>query len=241
MVKKSTGVDNISAKILKACAPSFSHALSSLVNLSFARDIFPKRVKQAQVIPLYKKKDSLNKENYRPVSILPTTSKLHERVIHEQLSKYLDDRLNPFLTAFRKGLCVGLLCCPCWKTGEVPWTNMSIYVTAILMDLSKAFDCLPHNLLLAKLQAYGVSPDAVKLIDNYLSDRSQQIRIGSNMTALENLTKEVPQDSILCSLIINLFINDSFYIIDKCSLYNYADDNTLANIHKNRSFTSNFS
>ena len=103
MLKKSTGVDNISANMLKARAPSFSHALSSLVNLSFARGIFPKRFKQAQVIPLYKKKDSLNKENYRPVSILPTTSKLHERVIHEQLSKYLDDMLNPFLTAFRKG------------------------------------------------------------------------------------------------------------------------------------------
>ena len=80
-------MDNISAKFMKACAPSFSHAVSSLVNLSFARGIFPNRLNQAQVIPLYKKKDSLNKENYRPVSILPTTSKIHESVIHEQLSE----------------------------------------------------------------------------------------------------------------------------------------------------------
>ena len=70
---------------------------------SFAKGVFPSRLKNSQVIPLYKKKDSLNKESHRPVSILPTTSKFCERVIHEQLSEYLDDMFNPFLAAFRKG------------------------------------------------------------------------------------------------------------------------------------------
>ena len=100
------------------------------------------------------------------------------------------------------------------------------------MDLSKAFDCLPRNLLLAKLQAYGVSQDAVKLIESYLSDRSQQIRMGSNTSDWENLTKGVPQGSILGPLLFNVFINDILYIVEKCLLYNYADDNTLAYIHK---------
>ena len=100
------------------------------------------------------------------------------------------------------------------------------------MELSKAFDCLPHNLLLAKLQTYGVSEDAVKLIESYLSDRSQQIRMGSNTCDWENLTKGVPQGSILGPLLFNVFINGIFYIVEKCSLYNYADDNTLAYIHK---------
>ena len=230
-VKKSTGVDNISAKLLKACAPSLSHAVSSLINLSFAKGIFPSRLKNAQVIPLYKKKDSLNKENYRPVSILPTTSKIFERVIHEQLSEYLDDMFNPFLAAFRKGYgCQTTLLrlLEDWRSA----LDKHEYVAAILMDLSKAFDCLPHNLLLAKLQAYGVSQDAVKLIESYLSDRSQQIRMGSNTSDWENLTKGVPQGSILGPLLFNVFINDIFYIVEKCSLYNYADDNTLAYIHK---------
>ena len=224
-------MDSISAKILKACAPSFSHAVSSLIKMSFAKGTFPSRLKKAQVIPLYKKKDSLNKENYRPVSILPTTSKIHERVIHEQLSEYLDDMFNPFLAAFRKGYgCQTTLLrlLEDWRSA----LDKHEYVAAILMDLSKAFDCLPHNLLLAKLQAYGVSSDAVKLIESYLSDRSQQIRMGSNTSGWETLTKGVPQGSILGPLLFNVFLNDIFYIIEKCSLYNYADDNTLAYIHK---------
>ena len=147
---------------------------------------------------------------------------------------------NSFLAAFRKGYgCQTTLLrlLEDWPSA----LDKHEYVAEILMDLSKAFDCLPLNLFLVKLQAYGVSPDAVTLIDSYLSDRRQQIRMGSNMSGLENLTNRVPLGSILGLLLFNVFINDIFYIIDKRSLYNYADDNTLANIHKIRIFTSNFS
>ena len=97
---------------------------------------------------------------------MPITSLIHERVIHEQLSEYLDDMFNPFLAAFRKvyGCQTTLLrLLEDWRSA----LDKHKHVAAILMDLSKAFDCLPHNLLLAKLQAYGVFPDAVKLIDSY--------------------------------------------------------------------------
>ena len=148
---------------------------------------------------------------------------------------------NPFLAAFRKGYgCQTTLLrlLEDWRSA----LDKHEYVAAILMDLSKSFDCLPHNLLLAKLQAYGVSQDAVKLIESYLSDRSQQIRMGSITSDWENLTKGVPQGSILGPLLFNVFINDIFYIVEKCSLYNYADDNTLAYIHKkNRNSASSVS
>ena len=77
--------------------------VSGLVNLSVASGMLPSRLIKAQIIPLYKKKYPLNKENYRAVSILHTTSKIHERVIQEQLPEYLDERFSPFLSAFMKG------------------------------------------------------------------------------------------------------------------------------------------
>ena len=102
-IKKATGVDNISAKIIKECAPAVSIPISNLINISFRSSEFPAGLKRAQFIPLFKKKDPLNKENYRPVSILPTLSKEYERVMHDQLTEHFDKNFNPFLAAFRKG------------------------------------------------------------------------------------------------------------------------------------------
>ena len=109
---------------------------------------------------------------------------------------------NPFLAAFKKGngcQTTLLRLLEDWRNA----LDKHEYVAAILMDLSKTFDCLPHNSMITTLQAYGVSSDAVKLMDSYLSDRSQQIRMGSNTSGLETLTKGVPQGFILgpCFLI----------------------------------------
>ena len=101
------------------------------------------------------------------------------------------------------------------------------------MDLSKAFDCLPHGLLVAKLNAYGLSHQACSLIANYLSDRKQRVKIANVRSSWTSLTKGVPQGSILGPLLFNVFINDLFYCMEKCTLYNYADDNSLMNISRN--------
>ena len=102
------------------------------------------------------KKDPLDKQNYRPVSILPTISKLYERTIHDQLTEFFDNIFSPFLAAFRKGFgCQTTLLrlIEDWKTS----LDQHKSVAAILKNLSKAFDCLPHDLLLAKLEAYGLT------------------------------------------------------------------------------------
>ena len=95
------------------------------------------------------------------------------------------------------------------------------------MDLSKAFDCLPHNLLIAKLNAYGLDSSACDLLASYLTDRRQRVKIGSTRSEWVELKKGVPQGSILGPLLFNVFMNDMFYFIEKCVLYNYADDNSL--------------
>ena len=104
------------------------------------------------------------------------------------------------------------------------------FVGMILMDLSKAFDCLPHRLLLCKLRYYGITDDACTLLMSYLSQRKQRVKIGRSRSYWGNLSHGVPQGSILGPLIFDIFLNDVFYVLDKqCNLYNYADDNTLVN------------
>ena len=89
------------------------------------------------------------------------------------------------------------------------------FAAAILMDLSKAFDCLPHDLLIEKLRAYGLAPDAVSLLSSYLSDRVQKVRLGSHNSTWEKIIKGVPQGSILGPLLFNVIINDIFILCNK--------------------------
>ena len=96
------------------------------------------------------------------------------------------------------------------------------------MDLSKAFDCLPHALLIAKLRAYGLSISACDLISSYLSDRRQRVKIKDSRSEWREVRKGVPQGSILGPLLFNIFLNDMFLFVEKCSLYNYADDNSIS-------------
>jgi hypothetical protein len=105
------------------------------------------------------------------------------------------------------------------------------YVAAVLMDLSKAFDCLPHDILLDKLSVYGMSTDSVSLLESYLSNRKQQIKINGILSSWSDIQKGVPQGSILESLLFNVFINDILYFVLKGTLYSYADDNTLSYGH----------
>ena len=91
-VKKATGVDKISVKLLKLGKPSLVNPITNLINISIDNCHFPKRLKEAQVVPLFKKKDPLTKSKYRPVSILPIPSKKFEKVLSEQLSLYFDKK-----------------------------------------------------------------------------------------------------------------------------------------------------
>lgn len=96
------------------------------------------------------------------------------------------------------------------------------------MDPSKAFDCLPHGLLLLKLETYGLSKKALKLIKSYLSNRKQCVKLGNIKSDFQSILKGVPQGPILGPVLFNIFINGIFHFVPHSQLYNYADDNTVS-------------
>jgi hypothetical protein len=118
---------------------------------------------------------------------------------------------NPYLFAFRRGH----VCQTTLLRLLEDWRNAlekNQYVAAVLMDLSKAFDCLPHDILLDKLSAYGMSTDSVSLLESYLSNRKQQIKINGILSSWSDIQKGVPQGSIL-SLYLLMSLLMIFFIL----------------------------
>ena len=101
----------------------------------------------------------------------------------------------------------------------------------MLLDLSKAFDCIPHDLLIAKLDAYGFDKEALSLIYSYLKNSKQSVRVNNVYSTFLKLISDVPQGSVLGALLFNIFLNDLYFLIAIVSLHNYADHNTLISNH----------
>ena len=101
-------------------------------------------------------------------------------------------------------------------------------VGAVLTDLFKALDCIPHDLLIAKLSSYGLNSDSLCYIYSYLKDRKQCVQINNEQSEFDTIISGVPQGSIFGPILYNIFFNDFFFFIPKASVHNFADDNTLA-------------
>ncbi|KAL9961770.1 hypothetical protein ACROYT_G030788 [Oculina patagonica] len=128
--------------------------------------------------------------------------------------------------AYRKGYsceCVLLRLVEDWRRA----LDKKCVVGTVVMDLSKAFDIIPHDLLLAKLAAYGISPHSLNVLRSYLHDRRQRVRIGNVTSDVSAISRGVPQGSVLGPLLFNIFLNDLFYFIEEAKLSNYADDNQI--------------
>ena len=187
---------------------------------------FPDELKLADITPTFKRGDATSAKNYRPVSVLPTVSKIYERLIHKQVTQHMDRYLSPYLCGYRKGFNTQyalLSLIEKWKET----LDEHGYAGAILMDLSKAFDTLNYELLIAKLHAYGFSEKSLKLIHDYLTNRWQRTKISNSFSSWSELVLGVPQGSVLGPLLFNIFLNDLFWINDSTDVCNYADDTTF--------------
>jgi hypothetical protein len=225
-IHKATGYDCIPPKMVKLCAKELSVTLTELVNCALKENVFPDDMKKAEISPIFKKKDDMLKDNYRPISILSVFSKVFETIVADQLMAYYRTIFNDMLCAYRKKygtqhVLIKLI--DSWKQA----LDDDKFVGTVLMDLSKAFDCIPHGLLIAKMNAYGLSNDACKFMSSYLSERYQRVKISNEKSSWMPLLKGIPQGSCLGPFLFNVFMNDIFFFIELCDLTNYADDNTI--------------
>ena len=144
--------------------------------------------------------------------------KVFERLMHHQVSEYIEKHLSPFLCGYRKGFNTQTALLSLLKK----WRSTSDkkgFAGAVLMDLSKALDTINRQLLIAKLNAYGFSEPSLKLIYNQLKDQLQHIKINLSFSEWSELIQGVPQGSVLGPILFNIYLNDLFYILN-------ADDTT---------------
>ena len=142
------------------------------------------------------------------------------------MSKYFEEILSPVLCGFRKGFSTQHALLRIMKACQESLDN-SEFVGMVLMDLSKAYDCIPHDLLIAKLKAYGIQEKVIRQLTSYLSDRKQKVKVNSFYSILLEIYIGIPQGSILGPLLFNIFINNLLFSYDKTCICNFADDNTI--------------
>ena len=174
---KSCRHDLIPPRLLKESASAISEPLAKIINCSISLGHYPSRGKMGQVNPSFKKGDEFCKKNCRPVSVLPALHNTFERILAKQLEPFYQDILSDFISAYRPNFSreTSLLrVTEDWRKSR----DSKETVAVVSMDLSKAFDSIPHALLLAKLEAYGLGETSILLLRSYLSTKIQRVKIG---------------------------------------------------------------
>ena len=190
--------------------------------------IFPDELKIAKVIPLFKKDDPKLLNNYRPISLLPTISKVIEKIIFTQLSTYFNENKLIFDNqyGFRPKHSTEYAALELVDRIITHMDNKEVPIN-IFLDLSKAFDTIDHTILLAKLRYYGIHDTALLLMKCYLNNRKQYVEFEDTKSEILPITVGVPQGSILGPLLFIIYINDFSQASCIFKFIMYADDTML--------------
>lgn len=222
---KTTSDTNIGALKAAAEVPSFNGILSNIINSSFAQGVFPSQLKVAKVIPIHKSGRKTDVSNYRPISLLSAFSKIFEKIMHTRVYNFLqcNNALNDMQYGFRKQRsCEHALLVA--QNELLSALNKKQIALLLLIDFSKAFDMVNHDILLHKLSHYGIRGIANEWFKSYLRDREQFVSISGQHSTKQKLKYSVPQGSILGPLLFIIYINDMPNINALAKFILYADD-----------------
>lgn len=239
--KRSAGWDEISPFLLKKCSNSLVTPLTFLVNCSLQEGVFPNVLKFSCVKPIPKKPNSETLDQFRPISLLSTFSKIFEIVVCRRLVAFLN--LNEFFDVRQFGFQRGK------GTEDAIFdflekvsssVDRSQFTVGAFCDLSKAFDCVDFAVLMAKLRCCGIGGVALDWLSSYFTDRQQKVVIDSNSQSnYEKVISGVPQGSILGPLLFLIYSNDLPVVINKGQVVLYADDTSVIVSHEKKESASN--
>ena len=226
--KKSIGPHSIPINFLKIVADLVAIPLCRIINLSFSQGIFPELLKVSKVIALFKSGSTEEVNNYRPISLLPIFDKIMEKIMHKQLYDFLERHKILFKNqfGFRKK------CSTAHSLIEITEKikesiDSSKFGCGIFIDLKKAFDTVNHQILLKKLEHYGIRGSILKWFESYLTDRKQYVFYNGISSDVKSITCGVPQGSVLGPLLFLLYINDLPNISKKLQFFLFADDTNI--------------
>ena len=228
-VSKSTGVDTIPARVLKISANIMAPSISWIFNLSLRKGIFVDESKKAWVLPVYKSGNRQNCENYRPISILPFISKVLERLVFNQLYKFLSDNSLLSKHQFRirpknSTLTALIQMCDEWYQNMDDGNLNGV----VFLDIRKAFDSVDHQILLHKIKTqFGLRNIEFDWFASYLTNKEQVCNINGSISSSKNIKTGVPQGSILGPLLFLLYINDLPECLQRTTPCLYADDTQI--------------
>ena len=233
--KKSGDFYNNTPFLVKLCAKELAENLTIIYNISFNTGTFPDHLKLAQIIPLHKKGPRDQVGNYRPISLLPIFGKILEKLMFNRIYSFITDKkiLSPSQFGFQvnKSTEQAILKLQSFAINAIEEKD---YACSIFLDFAKAFDTVNHNILLRKLDYYGIRGHVNDWFKSYLINRKQCVKLCEYTSDFEVVKHGVPQGSILGPLLFLVYINDIVLSSKIFKFLLFADDTCL--LLQNKSF-----